>query len=164
MNLFRLLTILALMPLTAWSGMPHVACRCSNGEIHLACPRLNQAKVVSDTASSNICQKATNAITHRSCCGGAKVSKCCGSSTGESSDQGAGCCADGCRCTPVLLQADVGTTLKKVCLPELTSLDLANLSLPVIRETRSTPVELSVFDAGPRAPIDIVVLYERWLI
>lgn len=161
MFLLRQLMILALMPLAVWNGMPHVACRCSNGEVRLYCPRLNQSQTVADSPA---CGNSSNGETHKSCCGAAQGKKCCGSQGSGTSHQGAECCAAGCRCTAVYIQSDVGPVLKVVSVPEWTQFALAVVPMSVVHFPRVTQVDLSSIDTNPRVPDDLIVLYERWLI
>ena len=145
--------VLALVPLTLWGGSPHLACRCSTGEIRLFCPRLTLQTSERDS-------KACAAIDsgRKSCCG---YASCCGSKSGQEKLE---CCARGCKCTPVLLQADGGPTLKKVVAPELIQLDLAMIPVIEIRLPRVTRVDLRILYVDQRVPDDLIVLWERWLI
>lgn len=154
MSFFQRVMILALVPLTIWSGSPHLACRCSTGEVRLFCSRLT---LQTSQRNSNPCL-APDASEHRSCCGGAA---CCGSTSNHEKSE---CCASGCRCTPVLVQADAGPTLKKVVVPELIQLDLATMPVMEIRLPRVTRMDLSILDVDQRVPDDLIVLCERWLI
>ena len=155
MAVLRQLMILALVPLTAWSGMPHVACRCSNGEVRFFCTRMNQQ------AQQN---SATCGGTERkSCCGG-NGRTWCGSAASVTGQQGTECCAADCRCTPIYFQTEAGPTLKKVVLPELMQLDLAAIPAIEIRLPRIMRVDLSTLKSDQRVPDDLIVLCERWLI
>lgn len=171
MILLRQLMILALVPVTAWSGMPHVACRCSNGEVHLFCPRLNEAQAATEPtaarqklADSSSCCKSPKNASSKSGCGSTEGGTCCGSQSSGSNDQGAGCCAAGCHCTAVYISFETGPTLKKVSVPELTQFVLAAAPVSVIRLPRVTRVDLGSAETAPRVPDDLIVLYERWLI
>ena len=162
MIFLRQLMILALMPLAVWNGMPHVACRCSNGEVRLYCPKLNQSPTVSD---SPVCGNSSHIAVYQSCCGTAQGTKCCGSQGRETSHQGTECRAAGCRCTAIYLQSDVGPVLKVLSVSEWTQFASAVVPMSVVhfpRETRR--VHLSSIDSGPRVPDDLIVLFERWLI
>lgn len=160
MNLFRLLTILILLPVTVVSGMPLVGCRCSNGEVHLSCPKLRaeQQKSATNTALCGTLKPAAQ----QSCCG--DEPGCCGSKSSESPSEGESCCAPGCRCTPVLLTAEIGPKLTKVCLPDVVQLDLATITAASSIQLHSVPVGLSCVESKPDVPIDIVLLFERFLI
>ena len=161
MFLLRQLMILALMPLAVWNGVPHVACRCSNGEFRLYCPKLNQSQAVAD---SSACGNSSDGAVHKSCCGAAHGKKCCGAQASGTSHQGAECCAAGCRCTAVYIQSDVGSVLKVVNVSEWTQLALAVVPMSVVHFPRVTRVDLSSIDTNPRVPDDLIVLCERWLI
>jgi hypothetical protein len=146
------------VPLTAWSGMPHLACRCSNGEIRFFCMRLS---LPSGERNSAACGTAANSSTRKSCCGRV-AGACCSSSTASS--QGSECCATGCRCTPVYLQNDTGPTLKKIVLPELMQLALIAPSVTEFRQPRVARVDLGPLRIDRRVPDDLIILCERWLI
>ena len=170
MILLRQLMILALVPITAWSGMPHVACRCSNGEVKLFCSRLNEGQSVHQPtaagqtpADSSYCCLSKQAD-HKSCCARASGGSCCGSRGIDSNHQGASCCAAGCHCTAVYVPSETGPTLKKVSMPELTEFMLAAVPVPVIHLPRVVRVDLGSTETGPRVPDDLIVLFERWLI
>lgn len=153
MNFFQRVMVLALVPLTLWGGTPHLACRCSNGEIRLFCPRLT---LQTNQRDSKACSTAQTGC--KSCCGHAT---CCGSNSEPDQPE---CCASGCRCTPVLVQTDAGPALKKVVLPELIQLDLATMPVVEIRLPRVKQMDLSILDVDQRVPDDLIVLCERWLI
>lgn len=163
MNLFRLLTILILLPVTVVSGMPLVGCRCSNGEVHLSCPKLRAEQSQKASAATALCGTQRPAV-QQSCCGDEQNTGCCGSKSGELPSEGESCCAPGCRCTPVLLTAEIGPKLTKVCLPDAVQLDLANIAAASSIQLRIVPVGVSCVESKPDVPIDIVLLYERFLI
>src|SRR4051794_29837448 len=101
MSLIRLLTVLTLLPVTATSGLPHVACRCSNGDVHLFCPRLGQpAQKTLDVISHAY---PTKKAVHKSCCGGMKAAKCPDSSSRGLLSENESLSTPGCRCAPVYL-------------------------------------------------------------
>lgn len=154
MTFFQRVMILALVPLTIWSGSPHLACRCSNGEIRLFCPRLTLQTSQRDSK----CSLASDASEYKLCCGGVA---CCGSTSNQ---EKAECCASGCRCTPILVQVHAGPTLKKVVVPELIQFELATTRVMEIRLPRVARVDLSILDVDQRVPDDLIVLCERWLI
>lgn len=156
-----------MVPLTLWSGMPHQACRCSNGEIHLFCPRLNQSQAATDSAdsASPFCCTSSMAEGRTSCCGGSQGATCCGSQDSDGSQNGAQCCAAGCKCTAVYLAPEGSFVAKNISIPELPQFGLMVIPASAIRLPRFAPVDLSVqIDTGPRVPDDLIVLYERWLI
>jgi hypothetical protein len=167
MFLLRQLLILAMVPLTMWSGMPHQACRCSNGEVHLFCPRLNQSQAAKDVAESAppSCCASSKVEGQEFCCSGSQGTACCGSHTGDGSQKGAQCCAAGCKCTAIYVAPENSSIAKNVSVPDLTQFGLLAIPAPAIRLPRIAPVELSIrIDTGPRVPDDLIVLYERWLI
>lgn len=156
MSYLRRLLILALVPLTAWAGMPHLACRCSNGSVRLYCPKL-ASQLKSD------CQSASDPDTKKSCCTSGKSSCCCAASKKASGPESA-CCDLGCHCTPVLLEPSVSPALKKAALPELVQLDLVALPAAQVQLPRITRVDFRALNSGPRVPDDLIILCERWLI
>ncbi len=160
MTFFRRVMIPAMVLLTAWSGTPHMACRCSSGEVRLFCARMNQQARQRDSAT---CDSTSGCGERKSCCGGSGGA-CCGSPATGSSQQGSECCATGCSCTPIYFPAEAGPTLKKVVLPELIQFDLAAISVMEIRLPRITCVDLSTLGFDQRVPDDLIVLCERWLI
>ena len=167
MFLLRQLLILAMVPLTMWSGMPHQACRCSNGEIRLFCPRLNQSQAAADQpkSDSTLCCASSKVESWKSCCGGSQGAACCGSHDSEGSQKGAQCCAAGCKCTAIYIAPDGSSVAKNVSVPELAQIALLAIPVPAICLPRFAPVDLSVqIDTGPRVPDDLIVLFERWLI
>lgn len=163
MYLFRLLTILILLPVTVLSGMPRVGCRCSNGEVHLSCPKLRaeQSKRASDATA---CCDSQKPAAQKSCCGGKQSTGCCGSNSRKSPNEDESCCEAGCRCTPVLLKTEVALKLAKACVPDLAQHDLANTSVTASLLVRVARIEICRIEAKPDVPIDLVVLYERFLI
>ena len=165
MNLLRKLMILTLMPLTAWSGIGQVACRCSNGEIRLHCPRMNQPKSAA-APSSNVCASEGGGC--KSCCGqDSSTHSCCHSAkqaTTKSKDQTPACCAETCHCTPVLLPGNGGAPPKTVSVPVLSHVEFLPSTVSVIRLPRIAQVDLIAIDTGPREPKDLIVLFERFLI
>ena len=163
MSLFRLLTILILLPVTVVSGMPLVGCRCSNGEVRLSCPKLRAEQ--SRKASGQIaCCEVQKPAAQKSCCGGKQNSGCCGSKSGKSPSEGESCCAAGCHCTQVLLTAEVGPKLTKTCVPDVFQHVLANIAATESILVRVARVDISRVELKPDVPIDIVLLYERFLI
>ncbi len=157
MNLVRLLTVLILLPVTALSAVPHVACRCSNGEVHLSCPRMAQPQPASDAKS---CCNTLQTTGRKSCCGS---NQCGGSSNRKLPAPHSSCSAAGCHCTPVYLTADVGPKLTKVCVPDLVQLELADLSATAAIVMHVAHKDLSRIDFTPE-PVDLILLYERFLI
>ena len=166
MKLFRLLMVLALMPVTAWSGyalrrLPLLKW----GSAHFSWrPRLGQSKTTSDSLSSASSGISSSPATRIGCCCGGKAAACRSEPGNSTNHRSAECCATGCRCTPVFMQGEVGPSLKKVCVPELTQIDLAVIVPLVNRIDRLAFVDQNILDTGPPLPIDIVVLYERFLI
>lgn len=158
MTYFRQFLILALVPLTAWSGTPHLGCRWSNGEIRLFCPKLLQQA----QHRNSTCDNASGRPERKSCCGDG-TGGCCSSANG-SRQQETGCCADGCHCTPVCLKSDVNPAVKEIVSPQLVEFELAAVDVVQFRLPRVTHVELSALGFNPRVPDDLIVLCERWLI
>lgn len=163
MNLFRLLTILILLPVTVLSGMPYVGCRCSNGEVHLSCPKL-RAKQSQKASDSTVCCVTQTPSTENSCCAGNQSTSCCKSKGKTVPGEGESCCADGCRCTPVLITAEVGPKLAKVSVPDLVHNGLANLSAVTGILVIVSRVDGRCIESKPDLPIDLIVLFERFLV
>jgi hypothetical protein len=165
MHLFRQLMILSLMPLTALSGMPDVACRCSNGEIRLHCPKLNQPKSVVNHLSDGCASKSGD---RKSCCGGGGASRsCCQSAkraANKSDNQSPSCCAETCHCTPVIVEGNSGAKLNAENVPVLSDVEFLPVLVSVVRLPRLTRVDLVAIDSGPDQPDDLIVLFERFLI
>ena len=167
MFLLRQLLILAMVPLTMWSGMPHQACRCSNGEIHLFCPRLNQSQAAADQpkSDSTSCCTSPKVEGRKSCCGGSQGVTCCGSHAGDGRQNGVQCCAAECNCTAVYVSPENSSVAKNVSVSELTQFGLVAIPVSAIRLPRFALADLSVqIDTRPRVPDDLFVLFERWLI
>ena len=70
----------------------------------------------------------------------------------------------GCHCTPVCLQAEINTNLKKVHFPEPAASDLAAIAVTAIQMPRLPQVDLLPVGMPRRVPDDLIVLCERWLI
>jgi hypothetical protein len=157
--------ILSLMPLTAWSGMPDIACRCSNGEIRLHCPMLNQPKLVVNHSSEGIASKGGD---RRSCCGGSGASRhCCQTAkraANKSENQSPSCCAETCRCTPIIVEGNSGAKLKTEDIPAFSDVDFVQIAVLIVRLPRLTRTDLVVIDSGPDRAHDLIVLFERFLI
>ncbi len=161
MTVLRQLMILAMVPLTLWSGTPQIACRCSTGEIRLFCSKLNQAQFAD--ASGSCC--ASKAAGGHICCGTAKAAKCSACPSETSRESGSTCCSSGCTCSRIVLSSELILVPTKAQAPDLVLCDWAVVSafLP-IQIPRMTRVDLSRIGSVPRVPDDIIVLCERWLI
>jgi len=160
MTFLRQLMILALVPLTAWSGSPHVACRCSTGEIRLFCSRMSQAASPSNSngGSSSADSQQT------SCCGARVANGCCGSGKKSQKQQPSSCCADTCHCTPVILAADTGLKPNIEILPDLQQIELLPLIVCTMSQPHAARVDLCDIDPIPLVPDDLIVLTGHWLI
>lgn len=161
MNLFRLLLVLALMPVTAYSGLPHIACRCSNGDLHLYCPKLTRAtqSCRSQSSSANSAQKAT-----RSCCHCASQETLACDKADEPQGCEATCCQGSCQCTAVALADDAGPVPVKVLVPEVVQAVLEFVPFLNIQELNDSCRASLVADIEPHSAVDIVIVYERILI
>ncbi len=159
MRLFRLLLVLALMPVTAYSGMPRVACQCSNGELRLHCPKLEQATTAS-ASRIHCCQRQQNVAPRSRCC---RSQAAHAESNPPIADQAASC-ESGCQCTPVWLASDVGPTLSKVTAPEPVQIDLYSVPMVASGHSQQAFVTSKAIDTGPVVAIDFVIAYERFLI
>lgn len=160
MIFLRQLMILALVPLTAWSGTPHVACRCSTGEVRLFCPKMYQS--AASITSQASCGSADSQQT--SCCGMRVANGCCGSGKRSHHQKQSSCCADTCRCTPVILAADDSLKPKIDILPDLQQFELLPIIVCTLSQPQTTRVDLSGIDTVTRVPDDLIVLTGHWLI
>ena len=163
MGILRQLMILTLMPLTVWAGISHPACRCSNGEIRLHCPRLNQ-QTSSATPSHQVASTKSGKCS--SCCG--KAANNCRQSSKtkphKPADSPESCCAETCHCTPVLLEGNTAVSLKKASVVILAQLEFLPISVSIVRLPRETRQELVAVDTGPGKPDNLILLFERFLI
>ena len=162
MNLFRLLTILTLLPMTATSGMPHVGCRCSNGEIRWYCPKLKAQQSQKSVEATSCCKSSKNTA-RTSCCGGSQGANCICTSSRNAKSDAESCCTDGCKCTPVLITSDVGPKIAKVSVPDL-QIHFANMADVTEVLVRVDRIDVSPVDAAADVPINRVVHFERFLI
>lgn len=160
MSILQRLLILAIVPLAAWNGMPHVACRCSNGEIRLFCSQMNQqAKPRKAGATECI----SNSSERKSCCHGGEGT-CCSVPPADSSERKTECCAAGCQCTPICIQTDTSTLHKKIDLPDVIDFNLAVTPSIEVQLPRLPRVNCDSMGIDDRVPDDLIVLCERWLI
>lgn len=157
MAFLRLMMILALVPMTAWSGMPQIACRCSSGEIRLFCPKLRQS---ASLMNSGCCSSGEQ---QASCCATHSAGGCCGSDK-KDRDQDPAVCGDTCHCTPVILAADASIKPKFENLPDVQQVEFLPLAVCAICEPLAARVDMSGVDPIPLVPDDLVVLTGRWLI
>jgi hypothetical protein len=137
MSFLKQLLILAFVPLTAWSGMPQLACRCSNGEIRFFCSRLS---LQSRERNSAACRPAACSSPRKSCCERSPGTHC---SSAKSTTQASECYVTGCRCTLVYLQNGTSATLKKVVLPELVQVAFIAPPFTEFRRPRLAQVDLA---------------------
>jgi hypothetical protein len=161
-NHFRQLLVIALVPLMALSAIPHVACRCSNGEIRYSCPQLEQSRRAPVTRSNR--NDVATVSTKKSCCQRSKNATCCAPQGKGKTSPEAACCASGCHCTPVYLAAEIGPTLKKVDAQELVTVDWMAFSEPAVLPVDSPFVDRVQVDISPHVPIDIIVVFGRILV
>lgn len=158
MIFLRQLLAFALVPLTAWSGMPHVACRCSTGEIRLFCSRMGQS-VPHSQSNASCCSAGSQ---KHSCCGANVIGGSCGS--GKKSQQKSSCCAETCHCTPVILEAGTGLKPKAEVLSDVQQVELLPITVCTMSQPHAARVDLSGIDPIPLVPDDLVVLTGHWLI
>lgn len=146
---FRKLAVITLALLTAWNAAPHLACRCSNGDIKYFCPKLGQS----------VCEATAPAP--KSCCGGSSQSSCgcCASKT--SSEKPVECCSAGCHCTPVVVSSATAPIVKKV--QAVAPTQLVAVVTVVWMPAFTRPVQ-TFQQVDPLVPDDIIVRCERWLI
>ena len=165
MGLFRQLMIFSLMPLVALSGMPDVACRCSNGEIRRHCPKLNQSRSIVSPTSVGFTSRSGSP---KSCCGGTGATRsCCQAKKqvpSQSEHPSPACCAESCHCTRVLLEGNSGARLKTDGIPVPSRVDFLLIPLFVVRSPRLTRVDLDIIGISPHDPEDLIVRLERFLI
>lgn len=157
--------IVSLMPLVAVSGMPDVACRCSNGEIRRHCLKLNQSKsIVSQMLVGFTCRSGSS----KSCCGGTGAARsCCQAKkqvTNQSKYHSPVCCAETCHCTPILLEGNSGARLRTDGIPVPSRVDFLPIASFVVPIPRLTRVDLDIIGISPHEPEDLIVRLERFLI
>lgn len=157
MTFLRPLMVFALVPMTAWIGMPQVACRCSTGEVRLLCPKMYQSAGSSKSQAN--CGSAEGR--EASCCG---ASDCRGSGKKSQNQEQPSCCADTCRCTPVILAAEAGLKPKIEILPDLQQIELLPITVCTLSQPHAAQVDLSGIDPIPLVPDDLILLTGHWLI
>jgi hypothetical protein len=155
MPTFRQVFVVALAFLTIWNATPHIACLCSDGTVLLFCPKMNREAAANGTVARSQAKK--------SCCSTMKSSACC-CGEGKAGEGSSECCTAGCRCTPVLIQGEMGPVTKKAATPVKLEFSVLAFSLPLARLPRITRPDLASLHPDPIVPDDLIVLCERWLI
>ena len=158
----RQLLVLLLMPLSAWSGLPQVGCRCSNGDILTHCPKLSRALIsiqvvnVANTSTGN---------PHSCCCESVETSDCCRKASKQSKHNDPHCSAKACHCSAVLLDAPSRVSDNEVSLPDLNQ-RLVTLDLFVSLRLASLAHHgfAGTFITGPPKTTDLIVLLGHRLI
>lgn len=165
MSLLRQITVLVLMPLMAWPGMPKVACRCSTGEFRLFCSRINTAVDAFGGCHSTSCaakagRQPSASVPQSGCQSGC----CCQSAHRQTNSLPTSCGSSGCRCTPVFLASNSATkpSTESVPLP-LQGEYLVDVTVAIPAQV-GCPREALRFDVGPPLMTrNLVVLYQRFL-
>lgn len=164
MSFLQRMLIFTLMPIMAWSVMPHVVCRCSTGEIRLICPRLhaeilNCLRLDLKTTRGDCCLAASISegdVSHAVCC-------CCCAKTDRATEQSSYSTAE-CSCSPVIVPGAGATSPvpSEESIPPSWSIELEPIA--VIPVPRSLSDASGRIDTGPPASCDLVLLFERFLI
>ena len=158
---FRPLLILLLMPLAAWSGLPQIGCRCSNGTVLRYCPMVSNPFVRKGMDSQESEAKSEK---HPCCCNSTKISDCCKGDSKTSSEYGRLCFLKSCCCTSVLLGGPSRTTIDAIEVPNQDqSFEALNL-LESAHFVCCALQELVWTDTGPPATADLIVLFSHRLI
>lgn len=166
MGFLRQIMIVALMPVMAWSGAPHVACQCSTGEVRLFCPRLHSPALDfrcnhSNNSSASCCSQAAasscDETSETECC-------CCRAKAAQTTPQSS-CCSQSCRCTPIVLPASNATAPKSESVSSVCRADFAAQTVSCMHLPRVVNVRVNSHDTGPPPlPVDIIVLFARFVI
>ena len=149
------------MPLAAWSGLPQIGCRCSNGTVLRYCPMVSNPFV----RKGMDCQESeAKSEKHPCCCNSTKISDCCKGDSKTSSEDGRLCSLKSCCCTSVLLGGPSRTTIDAIEVPNQDqSLDAFN-PFETNHFVSCTLQELVWTDAGPPVTTDLIVLLGHRLI
>ena len=158
---FRQLLILLLMPIAAWSGLPQIGCRCSNGTILRYCPMVSNPFV----RKGMDCQETgTKAELRSCCCDSSETSDCCKGASKPSSKNGSQSTLKSCCCSPILLGGPSRISIDAIDVPDLNrSLDVFNL-FESVHFVYSTSLGRVWTDTGPPATPDLIVLLGHRLI
>jgi hypothetical protein len=167
MNFLRQLLMFAIVPFVVWSGMPHVACQCSTGEVRLYCPRMNSITLsIGDTQLPKVhdvsCRKQFSGERGRCCQSG--MSSCCRSAKRNSIPRQASCCAVECRCTPIYIAAHSATKQKSEDVPLMGRFEFELNLVQRIHLPRLSNVDVNTAGTRPPMPCGAVVFFERFLI
>ena len=158
---FRQLLILLLMPIAAWSGLPRIGCRCSNGTVLRYCPMVSNPFV----RKGMDCQE-TGAKTelHSCCCDSSETSDCYKGDSKPSSKNGSQSTLKSCCCSPILLGGPSRISIDAMNVPDLDrSLDAFNL-FESVHFVCYTSQRIVWTDTGPPATADLIVLLGHRLI
>ena len=158
---FRQLLILLLMPITAWSGLPQIGCRCADGTILRHCPMVSN----SFFGMGMDCQEnEATAELHSCCCDTGKTSDCCKGPSRPSGEKGSQSTLKSCRCTPMLLGGPSRMAIDAIDVPDLDrSFDALNL-FETVHFVCTVPQGLVWADTGPPETPDLIVLLGHRLI
>lgn len=160
----RQLLILLLMPIAAWSGLPQIGCRCSNGTVLRYCPMVSNAFV----QKGMDCQETEATAELHSCCcdssDSSETSDCCNVDSKPSSENGRQCTLKSCCCTPILLGGPIRISIDAIDVPDLDrSLDAFNL-FESVHFVCYTSQSMVWTDTGPPSTADLIVLLGHRLI
>ena len=158
---FRQLFILLLMPIAAWSGLPQIGCRCSNGTVLRYCPMVSNPFV---RKGMDCRESGTKAGLHSCCCDSSGTGDCCKGASGPSSKNGSQSTLNSCCCSPILLGGPSRISIDAIDVPDLDrSLDAFNL-FESVHFVCITPQGLVWTDTGPPETADLIVLLGHRLI
>ena len=160
MKIFQQIMMVALISMNAWNSVPHLACRCSDGKILLNCPRLNQSLLAK---ASNVATRwsATCKSGKPCCCVGGKSSS---RFEKKRMNQRTSCSIDDCRCTPIYLQVDCVTCVKKFSFSNDLTTDFQSVHNSIVHDAQRPAIEVINIDSSQREPDDLILLCERWLV
>lgn len=166
MSLLRQTMILVLMPLTAWTGMPQLACQCSTGEIRLNCSRL-----ISSARARSI--EKTPADSNRSCCQRVaaveRVAKstarsCCGTTKQSQASKQIGSTALECRCVAIVLTVASVPNAKFTCQIDSNPIGFVPRTIGLAQAMFTMRSISNPRDTGPPVSGDLIVFFERLLV
>lgn len=158
------LMILMLMPVMAWQALPHLACRCSNGEVHLLCPKMT-SRATSAKSTDSRC--TSQGEPRKSCCNEKSSSNCCCSTKAETANAGepaTSCSSRNCHCTPVYLDASNVTKTRIDCQTVVGQFEFVLTTTPVAHRLVLAPTQPRAIDSGQPLAANRIVLFERFLI
>ena len=160
MFVLRHILICLMVVATVSGGLPHVGCRCANGNLFLSCPYAGRGTSTAGGIPSCCSQSKAGAA---ACCSGSSPRKCCckghhkRSQPSEPTQLAAG------HCTAFVYYVDAGNVSK----PVRTTVVLEFTPVVLLEPYAPPPVRI-VASVGeglpPPRPCDVILLNHRWLI